>query len=279
MPAARVVLWVSTVGALALALRSIAMGPPPLWLALAVMFGYLSICGIGIIYPRGEMFADVIECGEPGRSLVGLTFDDGPEPATTPRILQALSDRGYRATFFVIGRKAEQHPELVRAIVAAGHELGIHGYSHDRLTAWRAPSRIVEDIRKAQDVVFSLVGQHIIWYRPPVGHVSPRTAAAVRKADVELVAWTVRCLDGLRRSNPRRVVRCVERRLRDGAIIMLHDAAERSDFIPAGVTAINEILDVIQNRGFTSVTLSELLVTESSNGNGTTAQTTALGKV
>jgi peptidoglycan-N-acetylglucosamine deacetylase len=262
MPPARVVLWVSTVGALTLALRSVAMGPPPLWFALAALFGYLSICGFGIIFPRGEMFADVVERGEPGRSVVALTFDDGPDPQTTPRILRALSQRGYRATFFVIGRKAEQHPELVRAIVAAGHELGIHGYAHDRLTAWRSPSRIAADIRKAQGVLFDLVGQRVIWYRPPVGHVSPRTAAAVRKADVELVTWSVRCLDGLKRSRSARVARCVRRKLHDGAIIMLHDAAERSNFIPAGVAAIEAILDTIAGRGYSSVTLSELLVFE-----------------
>ena len=260
MPAARVILWVSTVGALTLALRSIALGPPPLWLALAVTFAYLALCGLGIIFPRGEMFADVVARGEPGRSMVALTFDDGPDPVTTPTILRALGARGYRATFFIIGRKAEQCPELIRAIVDAGHELGIHGYAHDRLTAWHAPLRIAADIRKAQDVLSGLVGQRVFWYRPPVGHVSPRTAVAARKADVELVAWSVRCLDGLRGSNPKRVVACVERKLHDGAIIMLHDAAERSDFIPAAVRAIDAILDVVAKRGLRSVTLSELLV-------------------
>ena len=260
MPAARIILWVSTVGALTLALRSIAMGPPPLWVAVAALAGYLAIGGLGIIFPRGEMFADVIQRGEPGRSVVALTFDDGPDPSTTPRVLEALRDRGYRATFFVIARKAEQHPELVRAMVEAGHELGLHGYSHDRLTAWRAPSRIMADIRQAQDVVERLIGQRVFWYRPPIGHVSPRTAVAVRNANVELVTWSVRCLDGLRRASPIRIAARVERKLHDGAIIMLHDASERGDFVPAGVNAIDTILDSIAKRGFTSVTLSELLV-------------------
>lgn len=259
MPAARIVLWVSTVGALTLALRSLAMGPPPLWVAIAAMAGYLAICGLGTIFSRGEMFADVIQRGEPGRSLVALTFDDGPDPSTTPRVLEALRERGYRATFFVIARKAEQHPELVKAMVEAGHELGLHGYAHDRLTAWHTPSRIVADIRQAQDVVERLTGLRVFWYRPPIGHVSPRTAAAVRMANVELVTWSVRGLDGLRRSSPKRAADRVKRKLHDGAIIMLHDASERGDFVPGGVNAINTILDAIARRGFTSVTLSELL--------------------
>ena len=259
MPAARVTLWVATVGAITLALRSVAMGPPPLWLAITFMFAYLLLCGVGILFPRTEMFADVIAAGTAGKRRVALTFDDGPDPATTQRILSALEQRGYHATFFVIGRKAEQHPELVSAIVKGGHELGLHGYEHDRLTAWRAPSRIVSDIRKAQHVLKDLTGQDVFWYRPPIGHVSPRTAAAVRKANVELVAWSVRCLDGLRGRNARRVVACVKRRLRDGAIVMLHDAAEQGDFVPAAAQAIDAILDCVTERGLTSVTLSELL--------------------
>jgi peptidoglycan/xylan/chitin deacetylase (PgdA/CDA1 family) len=231
-----------------------------LWLALAVTFAYLAICGLGVIYPRSEMFADVIARGPAGRSLVALTFDDGPDPVSTPVILEALGKRGYRATFFLIGRKAEKHPELVKAIVDAGHELGIHGYAHDRMTAWHAPARITADISKAQALLLRLVGQQVFWYRPPIGHVSPRTAVAVRKSDVELVAWSIRCLDGLRGSNPTRVVARVERKLHDGAIIMLHDASERSEFVPAGVVAIEAILDAIAKRGYASVTLSELLV-------------------
>ncbi len=259
MPAARLTLWVATVAAITLALRSVAMGPPPLWIALAFMFSYLSLCGFGIVFPRTEMFADVIESGPAGRSLIALTFDDGPDPETTPRILEALRKHNCRATFFVIARKAEQHPALVAAMLQAGHELGLHGYDHDRLTAWRAPSRIVADIRKAQAVLRHLAGNNVFWYRPPIGHVSPRTAAAVRRAEVELVAWSVRCFDGVRRSNPRRVVACVERKLHDGAIVMLHDASERGDFIPAAVQRIDAILDAVARRGLASVTLSELL--------------------
>ena len=242
-----------------MALRSVAMGPPPLWLALVFMFSYVSLCLFGILFPRCEMFADVIESGPAGRAQVALTFDDGPDPETTPRILEALRKRNYKATFFVIARKAEQHPGVVAAILQAGHELGLHGYEHDRLTAWRAPSRIVADIRKAQEVLLRLAGQKVFWYRPPIGHVSPRTAEAVRKADVELVAWSVRCVDGLRNRNPRRVAARVERKLHDGAIVMLHDASERGEFVPATVQCIDAILDSVARRGFASVTLSQLL--------------------
>jgi len=262
MPAARIALWVTTVGALTVAVRSVAMGPPPFWFAIAAMFAYLALCGFGIAFPRCEMYADVIASGPVGRSRVALTFDDGPDPETTPKVLLALREHNCKATFFVIARKVEQYPELVHSIIQDGHELGLHGYAHDRLTAWHAPSWIVEDIRKAQAVLLQLTQQEVFWYRPPIGHVSPRTAEAVRKADVELVAWSVRCLDGVRSATPERVLACVKRKLRDGAIVMLHDASERGNFEPASVRAINAILETIALRGLVSVTLSQLLADE-----------------
>lgn len=262
MPAARIALWVTTVGALTVALRSVAMGPPPLWFAIAVTFAYLALCGFGIAFPRSEMYADVIASGPAGRSRVALTFDDGPDPETTPKVLLALRQHNCKATFFVIARKAEQHPDLIHAIVEAGHELGLHGYEHDRLTAWRTPTWIVKDIRKAQAVLRQLTQQEVFWYRPPIGHVSPRTAEGVRKADVELVAWSVRCLDGIRRTKPARVLARVRRKLRDGAIVMLHDASERGDFEPAGVRVIDTILETVAHQGLACVTLSQLLADE-----------------
>ena len=119
---------------------------------------------------------------------------------------------------------------------------------------------IMADIRKAQDVLQELTSTQVFWYRPPIGHVSPRTAVAVRKMDVELVAWSVRCLDGIRRSKPERVLACLQRKLHDGAIVMLHDASERGDFVPAAVRTIGEIVASVAEKGFRSVTLSELLV-------------------
>jgi len=238
------------------------MGPPPLWFAVAVTFAYLALCGYGVAFPRCEMYADVIDSGPKGRSQVALTFDDGPDPETTPKVLRALREHQSKATFFVIAKKAEQHPELIQSIVADGHELGLHGYAHDRLTAWRSPTWILKDIRQAQAVLKQLTQQNVFWYRPPVGHVSPRTAEAVRKADVELVTWSVRCLDGVRRATPQRVVACVKRKLRDGAIVMLHDASERGEFEPAGVRVIDTILQMVAQKRWACVTLSQLLAGE-----------------
>ncbi len=259
MPLARILLWVTTTGALTLTAKSWFSEPPPLTLVLALIAFYLLLLAAGMLYPRWQMYADVLDRGPEGRGLVALTFDDGPDPTTTPEVLRLLAEADQRATFFVIGHKVEQHRELTEQIVAAGHELALHGYAHARLTAMRSPRWIAADIERARQLLEPIQGRKIPWYRPPIGHVSPRTASAVERSSVVLTCWTVRGLDGVRGAVPDKVAARVARGLRDGAIVMLHDAAELGGRRPAGVTALPEILKELKARGWRSVTLTELL--------------------
>ncbi|HVW24797.1 MAG TPA: polysaccharide deacetylase family protein [Polyangiaceae bacterium] len=259
MPLSRIVLWVASIGAIALAVRSIVDSPvPPLvaWLAFAV---YVGIAITGVLVPQLEMFGEVISRGPPDARSVALTFDDGPSPVTTPRVLEALAVAGARATFFVLGAKAEAHPDVLREIVAAGHELGVHGYQHHHLYALLTPDTVARDIQRARDVVERETGIVAKWFRPPVGQVSPRTAAGARRAGVPIVAWSVRGLDGLRARTPEQVVSRVTPGLVPGAIVLLHDAAEDEDFEPAGIAALPRLLASTKEKGLATVTLDELL--------------------
>src|SRR5690606_17793523 len=128
--------------------------------------------------------------------LVALTFDDGPDPRTTPRILDLLERRGQRATFFVIGQKAEAHPELLRRIHAGGHLLALHGYIHRWFYAFLTPTTVQQDIQRTQDAVEAATGTRPVLFRPPVGQASPRTVAGARRAGVAIVGWSTRTGDG-----------------------------------------------------------------------------------
>lgn len=262
MPLSRVVLWVASVGAVALAARSILFGPVPPLVAWAAFIVYVGIAFIGVLVPQLEMFGDVVSRGSPDKRAIALTFDDGPSPLTTPRVLEALATAGARATFFVLGAKAEAHPDVLRAIVAAGHAVGVHGYDHHRLYAVLTPDAVARDIARARDVVEREAGVRARWFRPPVGQVSPRTAAGARRAGVPIVAWSVRGLDGLRGRTPEQVVARVAPRLESGAIVLLHDSAEHDDFEPASLAALPRLLAVIAEKGFATVTLDELLAEE-----------------
>ena len=259
MPAARIVLWVTSVAGLALLARSALLDPVPMWVALSAFVGYAALCTTGVLVPQLQMFGDVEWRGEPGAKAVALTFDDGPNPKTTRKVLEILGRGGHKATFFVVGKKALAHADVVREIHAAGHEIGVHGHVHDRLYPLKPPKYVAEDIARAQSAVEQACGLRPTLFRPPVGYLSSRTAAGAKRAGVRTVAWSARGLDGIGPTDPDPVFSRIEKRLIDGAIVLMHDAAERDDFEPASVEILPRLLEELADRGLAAVTVSELL--------------------
>ena len=223
---------------------------------LSLFGGWAVFSTLGVFFPWLEMFVPSLWEGPRGRRQVALTFDDGPHPATTRQVLALLAPTRHRATFFVLGEKVRRHPEVVREIHAAGHALGVHGDVHDRLHSFRGPARVAAEIARAQDAVEATCGVRPRWFRPPLGHTSPLTALGVRRAGVRVVGWSARGYDGLRGRSRDDVLASLRPTLNDGAIVVLHDAAERDDFEPAGISALPEIFTLLEQRGLTSVGLS-----------------------
>ena len=258
MPPARVVLWVASLAAVAVLVRTVLSGPPPVWVAVALLGVYVAIGVVGVFFPRLEMYGDAICCGRAGGRRVALTFDDGPDPVSTPAILAMLEPGGHRATFFLVGSKVLLHPEVVEQIVAAGHSIGVHGHVHRWGYGFLPPSAVARDIQAAQDAVERACGKRPELFRPPIGIVSPRTAAGARRAKVPIVLWSVKGGDGV----PVRagtVVRRVRRGLRDGAIVLLHDAAESGPRTPASLEALPPILQQIETLGLATVGVEEFV--------------------
>lgn len=259
MPPARIALWVASIGGVALLLRSLVFGPVPWWIATAAFLAYATFAALGVLFPQLEMYGDVVCRGDRGASGVALTFDDGPDPRTTRAILSILERGGHKATFFVVGRKVRRHPDVVREIHEAGHWLGLHGFTHDRLLCFRPPKVVKADIEQTQDAIEEACGVRPVLFRPPVGHVSSRTAVGARRAGVTLVAWSARGYDGMPGAKPERVADRIERGLRNGAIVMMHDAAERDDFEPVSVEVLPRLLQLIDERGLKTVSVDDLL--------------------
>lgn len=255
LPLSRVVVYVATIGALALVARSILVGPLPTVVPVGAFVVYLLIVGAGVAFLRLGMFVDVVWRGPEEARGVALTFDDGPSPEHTPRVLDLLDAARVRATFFVIGKKAAAHPEIVRAIVERGHAVGVHGHDHDRLLALRTPARVGDDLEKCIAAVEGITGVRPTLFRPPVGITSPRIARALEEFDVTVVGWSVRALDGWAGARPDRVAARVVPKLEDGAIVLLHDAAERDDHTPAGIEALPRILAAMRDRDLEGVRL------------------------
>jgi peptidoglycan/xylan/chitin deacetylase (PgdA/CDA1 family) len=259
VPPARILFYLATAGGIALAASALVAEPPPLWVAIVALFAYVGLVISGVIFARFSMFADVVTLGPRNARGVALTFDDGPDPDSTPAILDLLDGAGAKATFFVIGRKADAHPEVVRQIVERGHAVGVHGYAHNRLFTLRSPWRVRKDLEKVVARVEAITGERPWLFRPPIGHISPSIAQVIRKMELQAIGWSARGIDGWPGTTSEDVARRIIRRLKDGAIILLHDAAERGDFVPASVGALPAILAAAERQHLSFVRIDSWL--------------------
>ncbi|MEO6600114.1 MAG: polysaccharide deacetylase family protein [Polyangiaceae bacterium] len=257
MPLPRLLLWVTSVTALIWC--GLSWRAPPNSLELGVAFVGLSLYStLGVLWPHSGMYGAALGRGKAGTRQVALTFDDGPHPVTTRAVLELLRTHEARATFFLLGHKVEAHPDVVREIHAAGHTLGIHGFQHDHLFSLRSAGYAQSQIERARRAIEKACGVSPTLFRPPVGFASHWTFRGAERARVEIVAWSVRSLDGLRSARPERVAKRVIEHLTDGAIVLLHDAAEHDDFTPASLAALPEILRVLRERQLISVGVDQL---------------------
>ncbi len=243
----------------ALALTSIFVAPIAPWVLLVHALFIAIVVNLGVGFLNLGVFVDVVSRGPAGRPAVALTFDDGPHPVHTRSVLRDLAAARAKATFFLVGRKVDAHPDVVREIVEQGHEVGLHSHAHDHYMNLRHEARITADIERNQASIDAICGRRPMLFRPPVGLTSPRIAVAVKRLGVRVIGWSARAFDGAGRPEPSVVLARVARDLEPGAIVLLHDAAERTDERPTSLDALPGLLRLLGERGLEPVTVSELI--------------------
>ncbi len=175
----------------------------------------------GAFHRNSFVFGKPITRVVSGAQSVALTFDDGPNPDATPLILDALATRGVRATFFILGRHAEQWPHLVKRVAAEGHSIGNHGYYHRKLH-FKSPAYVRKDLTLGTRAIEQIAGVRPRLFRAPHGFRSPWVSSIARSLGQRTVGWSFGVWDSDR---PGRDV-IVERILkgtRPGSILLLHD--------------------------------------------------------
>ena len=188
---------------------------------------------------------------------IALTFDDGPDPVFTPRVLAILAERSVPATFFLVGERAERAPDTVARIVAGGHEVASHGWSHSNLW-FCGPWRTDREIGRAHDALTRLTGTPPRLFRPPWGMVNAAMFGALRRREQRCVFWSIQP-EGLRPATAAAQVERVLARAHPGAIVDLHDA-EGTPGAPARlVEALPPMIDGLRAAGYTFATVGELL--------------------
>jgi peptidoglycan-N-acetylglucosamine deacetylase len=194
------------------------------------------------------------------RDAIALTFDDGPDPNYTPRLLDLLKRHGVRATFFVIGSKAEQHPELIRQMRQDGHQIGIHGYRH--LPNWLlSPWTVRRHVQRSANIIEGITGERPTLYRPTWGLVN--VLDRVLLPSIHIVLWSVMVGDWKTNIAQKKLKDRLLRQMRGGDVVVLHDSGETfgaDDDAPRHMmVALNAVLEEVQSHGYRWVTVGEMM--------------------
>ena len=171
--------------------------------------------------PRRTLMPRLAGVTEPGH--VALTFDDGPDPASTPQFLRVLAEHDVRATFFVLGAEVRKSPDVIHRIVAGGHELGVHSWDH-RCLLRRTPGATHRDLRATRDLLHRLTGAPPRWFRPPYGVFSTASLVSARRLGLTPLLWSTWGFDWTESCTPESIHRRVARNLGRGGTILLHDS-------------------------------------------------------
>jgi peptidoglycan/xylan/chitin deacetylase (PgdA/CDA1 family) len=181
---------------------------------------------------------------------IALTFNDGPDPQSTPAFMRLLADRDVRATFFLLGNMLTRAPGIGAELVAAGHEVALHGYTH-RCLLWQGPRSVADDLARGRDLITDLTGQAPIWYRPPYGILTTSGLHAAHRLGLTTRLWTCSGRDTAAHATLAKVYDAVVRDLAQGGTILLHDSdcSSYPGTWRTTLAALPPLLDLIQAAG------------------------------
>ena len=213
----------------------------------SVCFLGLLIIGVSVI--KWNWFMSSVNYA--GHNQVCLTFDDGPAEYTVA-ILDVLKKHGVKAAFFVIGHKCEEQRELLKRIIAEGHLIGNHSYSHTNNLGWASTGKIREEIEQTNMIIKNSTGLAPRYFRPPFGVTNPNIASAVGLLGMKSVGWSIRTYDTVVKDADRLVSKVNSRLNQKGNIILMHDTCKES------VEALEKIIFLCKKRGMNIVTIDEI---------------------
>ena len=250
-------------------------------IAIVVVLGIGAYLGYeSLEAPANQVFGRTIVSGSPSAREVALTFDDGPNPPYTDRILDVLRAERVHATFFVVGRAAVAHPATLRRIVADGNALGNHTWDHAHLVV-ETRAQIVSELQRTDDAIHRIAGVRPRLMRPPFGARDFEVIDVARQLGYQVVMWSVPLPNDWEQPGDETIAARVVGNVTDGGIVVLHDGnrglicGARS--IPAAecdraqdVAATRRIIEALRAEGYRFVTIPELLAERTARHEGVT---------
>lgn len=223
--------------------------------SVATGLAVAAVAAHGTWHRNSWVFGPVLTRLPEAGTVASITFDDGPNPVATPRILDALKANGVLATFFVLGRHADRWPELVKRMADEGHQLGNHGYQHRKLHR-QLPGYVRDDLTRGADAIERAAGVRPAVFRAPHGFRNPWVTPIARALGERTIGWSLGVWDSARPGVDEIVRRTLDG-MRAGSILLLHDgdgydaAGDRTQT----AEALPRIIEGLRERGFRFVTL------------------------
>jgi len=185
------------------------------------------------------------------KNQIAITFDDGPNPEFTPKVLALLKKYNAKATFFCIGKHIEMYPEIFKSIIEQGHTIGNHTYSHSTSFGFFSVEEIIEELQKTNQIIKQQIGLEAQLYRPTFGVTNPRIKQALQIIKLQSIGWNKRSLD-TRKLSEKTILRRVTKNLKKGDVILLHDTSDKT------IAVLEQLLLFLQQEKITSVTIDNL---------------------
>ncbi|MDR1975141.1 MAG: polysaccharide deacetylase family protein [Bacteroidales bacterium] len=215
------------------------------WIIIGIIFLVLPLClFVGTYFLRLGFFVKVQFKIATKEKTVMLTFDDGPDPVQTPKILNILKANNVKAMFFLIGENAEKYPDIVKQIIEDGHLTGNHSYSHRGKFPVFSFSKMMNELEKTDRILENITGKKNIYFRPPFGITTPKMGKVIRQKKYRVIGWSIRSYDTyfpLEKSLKRTV-----KQLHPGAIVLLHDRLDKSDVL------LEKLLKELSAKGYST---------------------------
>ncbi len=189
------------------------------------------------------------------KNELAISFDDGPHPEFTPQILGLLKQFNAKATFFCIGKNVDAHGQILEKIIAEGHTVGNHTYSHSNSFGFFSTVKVIAELQKVNTLVKKITGKEMRLYRPAFGVTNPKIKKAIIANGMQPIGWSVRSLDTTNRTQDE-ILKRITSNLAKGDIILLHDTSTKT------VAVLEQLLLFLQQKKLQSVTIDQLLQIE-----------------
>ncbi len=227
-----------------------------IWLFLLFVLLWILITAIGSFQIKWNYHLQSLNHNfKTSGNHISITFDDGPNPDFTPKVLSLLKENNAKATFFLIGKNAGKHPEIVRQIIAEGHSIGNHSYSHSKNFGFFSSEKVAVELNQTNSILKKITGNELKMFRPPFGVTNPNIKKALKKTGHFSIGWSKRSFDTTNISEEK-ILQRITSNLKKGDIILLHDSSTKT------VAVLEQLLLTLPSHKLQSVAVDRLLEIE-----------------